>query len=122
MKSKNGKSWDDLEVFTAKGAKIGTPTVSIAPPQYFTFNAGFVHAGKLMNYTHVILAYSPKNEAIAFQFTNADKAKGALKLTKGGNISFGSIPFFKYNFLDTEKYKGNINPKERKFQKLAMCG
>ena len=90
-KQSEQESWDDLEVFTAKGAKIKDPKITILETSSFLFNAAFVHKAAITKNTHVIIGYSPMKRAITFQFTSDPKAEGALTLVhRTGGSSVGS--------------------------------
>lgn len=116
---KKQSGWDDLEIFTSKGARLGKALVTIIPTAAFIFNAGFIHKAKLRQYTHVILGYSELKRAVIFDFGTDEKAKGALTLTKNGNISVGSNAFFKYYFLDPSDLRGKYEPQQEKLPKLG---
>ncbi|MBL7075386.1 hypothetical protein ISS37_09145 [candidate division KSB1 bacterium] len=119
MKTKKEKTWDDLEIFTRKGASLAKSFVTVLKSCSFIFNAGFMHLAKLRNYSHVILGYSDINKAITFDFTNDEKAKGALKLTGNGNLSAHSRAFFTYNFLDPDELHGKYEPVKIKIPKIG---
>ena len=112
-------SWDDLEVFTAKGGKFKTPYVTISSAT-FLFNSAFFHGAKLKETSHVVLAYSESNNVVVFQFTDDDKAKGALRIVQRGSTgSVGSASFFSYNFLDVNELQGRYQPKKVKLPKIG---
>ena len=114
------ETWDDLEIFTAKGAKIKDPKVTILESSSFLFNAAFVHKATITKSTHVIIGYSPIKRAIIFQFTSDSKAEGALTLIhRTGGSSVGSRSFFNYFFLDAVELAGRYTPKKGKLPKIG---
>lgn len=114
------ETWEDLEIFTSKGAKIKDPKVTILESSSFLFNAAFVHKAALTDKSHVILAYSPINRAITFQFTADPKAEGALTIAhRPGGSSLGSRSFFNYFFLNPKELAGRYEPQKNKLPKVG---
>jgi len=114
------ETWDDLEVFTSKGAKIRNPWVTITDISAFHFNAAFVHQAAIAKSTHVILGYSPLKKAITFQFTSDPQAEGALTLLqRPGGSSVGSRSFFNYYFLKPADLAGHYVPKKVKVPRVG---
>lgn len=119
-KSTGQENWDDLEVFTSKGAKIKDARITILDTSSFLFNAGFCHKASVADNSHVIVSYSPQNKAIVFQFTSDSKAAGALKLIqRSGGASFGSRSFFNYYFLAPKVIAGRYQPVKKKLPKIG---
>lgn len=119
-KNKENETWDDLEVFTQKGAKIGDSKITITDHSTVVFNAGFCHRAAVEKNSHVIMAYSPKNRAIVFQFTSDSKADGALKIIqRTGSASVGSRSFFNYYFLRSKDLAGRYEPVKEKLPKIG---
>ena len=113
-------TWDDLEVFTAKGAKIKDPKVTILESSSFLFNAAFVHKATITKSTHAIIGYSPIKRAIIFQFTSDPKAEGALTIVhRTGGSSVGSRSFFNYFFLNPVELAGRYTPRKEKIPKIG---
>lgn len=121
MKKKRGQdTWDDLEIFTSKGAKIKDPKVTVLESSTFLFNAAFVHQAAITKSTHVIIGYSPIRRAITFQFTSDSQAEGVLTLVhRTGGSSVGSRSFFNYFFLDPTELAGRYEPKKSKLSKIG---
>ncbi len=119
-RQKKEDTWDDFEVFTAKGAKIKDPKVTITESSSFLFNAAFVHKAAITKSTHAIIGYSPIKRAITFQFTSDPKAEGALTIVhRTGGASLGSRSFFNYFFLDAKALAGRYEPKKHKLPKIG---
>ena len=121
MKKKSEEeTWDDLEIFTSKGAKIKDPKVTIVESSSFLFNAAFVHKAAITKKTHVIIGYSPIKRVITFQFISDPKAEGALTIVhRIGGSSVGSRSFFNYFFLDPTELAGRYEPKKGKLPKIG---
>jgi hypothetical protein len=113
-------NWDDLEVFTSKGAKLRDNRITITANSTLIFSSGYCHTASLKNKSHVIMAYSPQNKTIVFQFTNDERANGALKLVKRGAVAqVGSRSFFNYYKLNSETLAGRYEPVLMKLQKFG---
>ena len=113
-------SLDDVEIFTAKGAKIKDPKVIILPNHHFLFNAAFVHKAEIHKSTHVVLGYSEQSNSIVFQFTSDTKAKGALTLiNKNNSSSVGTRSFFNYYFLNVQDISGRYKPENVQIAKIG---
>jgi hypothetical protein len=119
VKASPVNEWADLEIFTSKGAKLGKSIINILENSTILFNAGFVHTGKVRDYTHVILGYSSIKKAITFQFTADEKAEGTIPLQKGSGSSIGSKAFFTYFALNLEEIAGKYEPKKEKVGKIG---
>ena len=114
------ENWDDLEVFTSKGAKLKDARITITENCAFMLNAGFCHRADVIEKSHVVVSYSPQNKAIVFQFTSDGSAVGALKLIqRSGGASFGSRSFFSYYFLDPNEVAGKYEPVKKKIPNLG---
>jgi len=121
-KSSGQDSWDDLEIFTQRGAKISSPRVTIADNSVFHLNAGFIHAAKIAEKTHAVLGYSPEKQCITFQFTSDAKAEGALALVqRTGGASIGTRSFFNFFFIDPKVVAGKYEPKKIKIPRIGDC-
>lgn len=119
-KAKGQESWDDIEVFTSKGAKIKDAKITILDSSQILFNGGFCHRASIADMTHVILAYSPQKGSIIFQFTSDAKAEGALKLVqRSGGATVGSRSFFNYFFLNPKDLAGRYEPTKQKLPKIG---
>jgi hypothetical protein len=119
-KSQAQETWEDLEIFTSKGAKIKDPKVTILDSSHFLFNAAFVHKAAIVNKSHVILGYSPLNKAITFQFTSDPQAGGACTIVhRSGGSSVGSRSFFNYFFLNPKELAGRYQPKKKKLPRIG---
>ena len=119
-KVKEQESWEDLETFTSKGARIKDAKITIIETSSMLLNAGFCHKASIAEKSHVIVSYSPQNKAIVFQFTSDANALGALKLIqRSGGASFGSRSFFNYYFLNPKKLAGRYEPIKRKLPKIG---
>jgi phosphatidate phosphatase PAH1 len=119
-KEKGLESWDDLEVFTSKGAKLKDVRITITDTCGILFNAGMCHKASLEDKSHVILAYSAQMKAIVFQFTSDSNAKGALKLLKRtGGASVGTRSFFSFYFLDPKKLAGRYEPVKERLPRIG---
>ena len=119
-KNKKQDAWGDLEIFTSKGARIKNPKVTILEGSTFLFNAAFVHQAGITKVSHVIIGYSPKQNAITFQFTSDSQAEGALTIVhRTGGSSTGSRSFFNYFFLDPKTLAGRYVPKKVKLPKIG---
>jgi hypothetical protein len=119
-KEKGLESWDDLEVFTSKGAKLKDVRITITDTSTILFNAGMCHKASLEDKSHVILAYSAQMKAIVFQFTSDSNAKGALKLVKRtGGASVGTRSFFSFYFLDPKKLAGRYEPVKERLPRIG---
>jgi hypothetical protein len=121
MKKKDRQeTWDDLEIFTSKGAKIRDPKITILENSTFLFNAAFVHKADMTKTTHLILGYSPVRRTITFQFTSDPQAEGALTIVhREGGSSVGSRSFFNYFFLNPKDLAGRYEPKKIKVPKVG---
>jgi hypothetical protein len=116
--------WGDLETFEALGFKLGRPEITIsASAKTFTMSSGFVHRAKkqIANNTHVVLSFSKQNEAIVFEFIDRPDAPGAIKMTKGANISISGTSFFNYNSLNPSDIKGKYSPELHNIPKKGNC-
>jgi hypothetical protein len=114
------ENWDDLEVFTSKGAKLKDARITITENCTFVLNAGFCHRADVIEKTHVVVSYSPQNKAVVFQFTSDSNAVGALKLIqRSGGASFGSRSFFSYYFLDPNQVAGRYEPAKKRIPKIG---
>jgi len=119
-KKVSAENWDDLEIFTSKGARIKNPQITILESNSFMFNAAFVHKADISQATHVILGYSEQNNSITFQFTTDSKALGALKLLNRGNgASVGSNSFFNFYFLKNAELVGKYIPRQIKVPRVG---
>jgi hypothetical protein len=119
-KAKRQENWDDLEVFTSKGAKIKDAKITIVETSSILFNAGFCHKASVADKSHVIISYSPQNRSMCFQFTSDSKANGVLKLVqRSGGAQVGSRSLFNYFFLDPKKLAGRYEPKQGKLPKIG---
>jgi len=119
-KSTGQENWDDIEVFTSKGARLKDARITITENCGLVFNAGFCHRAAVNERSHVVVSYSPQNKAIVFQFTSDGNAAGALKLLhSSGSASFGSRSFFSYYFLDPNKVAGRYEPVKKKIPKIG---
>ncbi|MDD5039158.1 MAG: hypothetical protein PHN78_07575 [Dehalococcoidales bacterium] len=119
-KSTGVENWDDVEVFTSKGAKLKDARIAITENCAFVLNAGFCHRADITEKSHVVVSYSPQNKAIIFQFTSDGNAIGALKLMqRSGGASFGSRSFFSYYFLDPNQSAGRYEPVKKKIPKIG---
>jgi hypothetical protein len=108
---KISNKWEDLEIFTSKGARVKDVRVTITKESAILFNAGLCHRALLNKQTHVKIAYSAQNKAIAFKFTTDANDKGALKLVqRGGSATVGTRSFFTYNQLDINGIAGHYEP------------
>jgi len=113
-------TWDDIQVFTAKGARIGEPKVTILETAQILFNAAFVHLADISKKTHVVLGYSAANRAIIVQFTSDEQAPGALKIVKrSGGASVGTRSFFNFYFLKPRGLAGHYSPKKERIPRIG---
>ena len=121
MKKKDRQeTWDDLEIFTSKGARIRDPKITILENSTFLFNAAFVHKADMTKTTHLIIGYSPLRRTITFQFTSDSQAEGALTIVhREGGSSVGSRSFFNYFFLNVKDLAGRYEPKKIKVPKIG---
>jgi hypothetical protein len=114
------ENWDDLEIFTSKGAKIANPRITITDASSFVFNAAFIHLADIKNDTHLLLGYSAQNQSITFQFTKDEKAEGALKMVgQSSGMSVGSRSFFNFFFLKPDQIAGRYTPKKVKIPRVG---
>lgn len=114
------EAWNDLEIFTSKGAKIKDPWVTVTDTSAFHFNAAFVHRATITKSSHVILGYSPIKKSITFQFTSDSQAEGALTLVqRPGGSSVGSRSFFNYYFLNPAELAGRYTPKKIRIPRIG---
>lgn len=119
-KATGQENWDDIEVFTSKGAKIKDAKVTILETSAILFNAGFCHKAAIADKSHVIVGYSPQNKSIIFQFTSDGNAAGALKLIqRSGGASLGTRSFFNYYFLKPKEIAGRYEPLKKKLPKIG---
>jgi len=120
VKEKGTENWEDLEIFTSKGAKIKDVRVTITKESTILFNAGLCHRASLATKSHVIVAYSQQNRAIIFQFTSDSNAAGALKLIqRSGTASIGTRSFFSYYQLNPQVLAGRYEPTKEKLPKIG---
>ena len=114
------ETWEDLEIFTSKGARISDPKITILGSSTFLFNAAFAHKADITKTPNLILGYSALKRIITFQFTRDPKAEGALTLVHGGgSSSVGSRSFFHYFFLNAKELAGRYQPKKIKVSKIG---
>lgn len=119
-KKEKVRVWDDLETFESVGGRFGGGWVSVTERGSLLFSAGFAHKAKLRGQaapTHALLSYSGVNNAIIVEFTSDAEASGALKLTKGGNVTITTTSFWKYFNLDPKKFVGRYTPTKTKVPK-----
>lgn len=105
----------NFKKFTKTGAKLGNYTISISASCSFGFNSGFYNKEQIKNYKKVVLFFDGKRKAVAFQFTNDEKALGAFTVIHGNQGSTGSVTarsFFVENGLDKMNYSGKKTPKK----------
>jgi hypothetical protein len=103
--------WGDLKIFESKGARVKDNRITITEESTILFNAGFCHRATLNDTNYVVLAYSKKNNAIAFKFISEKSAPGALKIIRrGSSASIGTRSFFTYNLLDPKEWAGHYEP------------
>jgi hypothetical protein len=121
MKNNNEQGiWDDIQIFTAKGARIAEPKVTILDSAQILFNAAFVHRADISNKNYVVLGYSAMNKAIIFQFNTNPKTPGALKIVKrSGGASIGTRSFFNFYLLKPKKLAGHYIPKHEKIKNIG---
>jgi len=120
MSNKKNDSWDDLDFSVEKGKKIGTPRIRITEQSTFLYNAGFCFNAKLEDETYVRLGYSPKNNAIVFDFTKDPLAPNAYKVvSRGSSATTTSRTFFHTHHLDSKKLRGQYTPQEMKIPKVG---
>ena len=122
--SKEKLEWGDLETFEALGFKLGRPEITISgTAKTFTLSSGFVRRAKkqIANNTHAVLSFSKQNEAIVFEFIDRPDAPGAIKMTKGANITISGTSFFNYNTLNPGELKGKYTPELHNISKKGNC-
>ncbi len=114
------ENWDDLEVFTSKGARLKYARITILETSIILLNAGFYHKAKVADKSHIILSFSPQNRAMVFQFTSDAKAAGALAIIKrSGGAQLGSRSFFTYYLLNPKDLAGRYEPVKKKLPKIG---
>lgn len=123
MKRKgNDELWDDIEVFTEKGARISNPKITITDRSGFLFGSAFCHRAELKDKTHVLLMYSKKGNAILFNFTQDSKAEGAFKLVHRGRTAFTTCrSFFTNYYLHPTEIAGHYKPSKKRMSKVGEC-
>ena len=104
--------WTDLEQFRNVGGRQGIPTVNISERLGMIFNSAFIQeAGKeLSTNTHILLSYSKNSNAIVLDFTTDAKAPGAIKMTRGKNISIAAKSFCNHYRFTAKQVQGHYTP------------
>lgn len=104
----------NFEKFTKRGSKTGNYTISFTASKTFGFNSGFYLKENLGRYKKVVLFYDKKAHAVAFKFTNDEKAEGGFAMIHSNNGSTGAVSarsFILSNDLDKNQYHGKKRPK-----------
>src|SRR5271154_2528187 len=107
-------NWLDLEPFSRRNSKIGSPLVTINVRKLIAFSTGFMHFAKeqITDMTHVALYFSKANNAIIFRFgKKGDEiiltyTKIVKPVPGRGNAIITARKFFNYYDIDIEKYAG----------------
>jgi len=106
----------NFKKFTKVGSKSGNYSISINSKSFsFGFNSGFYSKENINKYKKVVLFFDEQKKAIAFNFTNDEKAEGAFTVVHGNNQSTGSVStksFFVNNKLNTAGHSGKRKPKK----------
>lgn len=101
---------EQFERFTKKGRSF-LPKVSIRKRGQIGFNTGAIAKFGLDKYNYAILYISKDRDAIAIQFTNDEKEKGAIKIMKRpGNFAFSGKALFdlyEISYAETKSYEVN---------------
>lgn len=95
------------------GSRTGDSFISLNKSG-FTISAGFCTQIGIKDYSKCILYFDNTKKAVAFQFVNANNAKGAFKIVRTNNETSASISprsFIKTNHIDNPKYFGRKTPK-----------
>lgn len=115
----DSRTWDDIEIFNDKGARIGTPKITILDSSQILLNSAFVHTAKIGDKKYVIMGYSDANKAIIFKFSDK-QAKNTLKVVKrGGSASIGTRSFFNFYHLKPDVIAGHYIPKHERVPQMG---
>lgn len=115
-----GEETGGFDWFREKGRKLKAPYVTIMENGGILFNARFCRDAELVDKSHVALAYSKTEKAIAFDFTDDPETLGAAKITRRGRTaSVMSRSFFNFNKLDVKEYAGRYTPEKRNLPKVG---
>ena len=119
--------WADLTIFDKKGSKLGRPIVSITYNRFITFSSAFCYRANLTappieGKKYVVLMYSPKNNAIVFDFTNDEHAPGKYKLIKRGNIvQISCSSFLKGRGWNLKEIRGRYEAVNERIPRIGQC-
>lgn len=106
----------NFKKFVKTGSKLGNYSISFNGKSFtFGFSSGFYYKNEIAKYKKVVMFYDDEKKAVAFQFTNEDKAEGAFTIVHGNNKTTGSVTaksFILENKIDDPKYYGRKTPIE----------
>lgn len=117
----------NFEQFTKTGSKSGNYSISFnGKSNTFGFNSGFYIKENIKQYKKAILFYDKEKKAVAFKFTNDEKALGAFTIIHGKTQSTGSLAarsFILMHTLNKKEFYGQKIPKkiyDEKFGNLII--
>ena len=106
--------------FTKVGSKLSNYSISFNKAKFFGLNSGFYSKEGIKNYKKVVLFYDASKKAVAFMFTNDEKAEGAFTITHGKNSGYVAPRSFLTEYqLSQEKYYGKKVPEKIKDPRLG---
>ena len=106
--------------FTSTGSKLGNYSISINNSLSFGLLAGFYVKEEINKYKKAVLFYDKVKKAVAFSFTNDEKAEGAFAVTHGtNNGSISARSFFLTNEIKQDKFMGKKTPRKVKDDNLG---
>ncbi len=106
--------------FTKTGSRLGSYTISLNNSYSFGLNSGFYSKEGIEGFKKVVLFFDKAKDAVAFHFTNDDKAEGAFTIIHGKNTgAISSRSFFLGNELKQERFVGKKIPRKIKDDKLG---
>jgi len=110
------------EVYKRTGARVETPTLSIAPDGRITINAAAVRIARESRVKSVVLLWDWTNHRLAIKMTQAgDRNSYALSLATGHSGSVRARSFLRYigwRARNRETVPATWNEKERMFEAI----
>jgi hypothetical protein len=104
----------NFKKFTRVGSKLSNYSISFNGKSYsFGFNGGFYTQENIASFKKVVLFFDEERKAVAFSFTNDEKAEGAFSLIHGSNKTSGSVTaksFIVNSKICDDKYFGSKKP------------
>ena len=101
----------DFVTFTRPGSRLVNSFVRLTERGGFLFSSGCVHAERLTQYSHCVLAYNSMARKILLTFVKSKEVDEAIKLTHRAekNSSLQSSSFFRFFKLDPKILEGRYH-------------